>query len=150
MTSNNKQLYNDNYYDDSYLSLRKKAPVAMSFVLACANSKCTHNYTTNTTTWTEDPDDKWLLHLSCQKCKAEWSICCQCSNFKVIMKSRRQICVHRYSFHTEKGNNKRKLKLVMKDNKRKKTNDSAMVNNITTTANDISHSKYYFHDFFHE
>lgn len=112
--------YNDQYYDDNFKLLRKKAPTAMSYVLSCANIECTSNYTINTTSWYEDKDDSWLLHLSCKRCNAKWCICRSCKMFKVIMKSNRQICVHRYSFHTEKSNMKRKLKQEMKQNKKAK------------------------------
>jgi hypothetical protein len=58
------------------------------------------------------------------------------------MKTKRQICVHRYSFHTEKATNKRKLQTELKNNKKIKNMKLTAIGNDDGTANGIPDCKY--------
>jgi hypothetical protein len=95
-------------YDDIlFQSLRKIAPKANITVLQCTNQACTDNFSKNTTTWEVDKDNDWLMRLTCSRCKSQWAICNACNKFKVMMKSKTQINMHRNTHHSSKAKLKR-------------------------------------------
>ena len=76
--------------------LRNVAPYAKIYVLKCQNEQC-HSGTT--IKWHYDDKLNWLLHLECTNCNDEWSVCSTCINFQVGFKSKRQISMHKNTYH---------------------------------------------------
>lgn len=76
--------------------LRNVAPYAKIYVLKCQNEQC-HSGTT--IKWHNDDKLNWLLHLECTNCNDEWSVCSTCINFQVGFRSKRQISMHKNTYH---------------------------------------------------
>ena len=76
--------------------LRNVAPYAKIYVLKYQNEQF-HSGTT--IRWHYDDKLNWLLHLKCTNCNDEWSVCSTCINFHVGFKSKRQINMHKNTYH---------------------------------------------------
>lgn len=76
--------------------LRNVAPYAKIYVLKCQNEQC-HSGTT--IKWHYDDKLNWLLHLECTNCNDKWSVCSTCINFHVGIRSKRQIGMHKNTYH---------------------------------------------------
>ena len=76
----------------------------------------------------------WLLRLSCKVCNNEWAVCIECPKFKTMMKPKRQICMHRNTYH--KGNRKSivQAKPIESDNEKLVVNN--MISNRYTNGNE--------------
>lgn len=94
--------------DNEYTQLRSLAPSAKHYVLLCNNVTCTDNFHTFTSTWSRSDDSPWLIDLVCTVCAYQWSICCECANFKTPFTTMNQIKQHRYTYHNPDRPNKRK------------------------------------------
>jgi hypothetical protein len=77
-------------------TLRSVASFAKIYVLKCQTERC-HSGTI--IKWQKDEKLNWLLHLECTNCNDEWAVCSTCINFHVGFKSKRQISMHKYTYH---------------------------------------------------
>jgi hypothetical protein len=107
----------------NYNALRDLAPNAKSHVLICDDNSCTNSFTNITTQWKVDDERKWLVHLKCTKCQSKWSICCKCDNYKVKMKTRRQLLHHYNIYHHETKPQRKRSSNTINNNSRKRRKD---------------------------
>lgn len=88
-----KEYYKDN--DD----LNEVACNVESHLLLCYHPKCTKQFTKSSTIWTIDNEFDWLLRLKCKKCKMQWAVCFKCSSCKSALLTKRQISLHKNTYH---------------------------------------------------
>lgn len=81
-------------------SLRSVAPFAKIYVLKCQKESC-HSGTK--IKWNYDEKLTWLLRLECTNCNDEWAVCSSCINSHVAMQSKRQISMHKNTYHNKKN-----------------------------------------------
>lgn len=99
----------------SSMKLRNAAPDAKSYVLKCNKDTCSKSKIR----WHRDNIHHWLIQLQCMNCNSEWSICSACYNFQVELRSKRQINMHKNTYHKVKDNDTPNVSLVPTKKKRK-------------------------------
>lgn len=136
---------------NNYNKLRQLAPYAKCYVLNCNNIDCWKGIMEYMTEFEVDDSIPWLLRLRCSICNDKWSICTSCKKFKVPMKTKRQLNLHKNTYHSTKKNEtimlnvkKRPTKydeiehdkkcmrkmFSKQPNKRRKLNEKDIINNI--------------------
>jgi hypothetical protein len=79
--------------------LRNATNSINSYLLLCKDARCTKHYTKSSTIWFKDKDYDWLLRLKCTKCFQEWAVCSKCNHCTTQMASKRQINMHKNTYH---------------------------------------------------
>lgn len=118
----------------SSMKLRNAAPDAKIYVLKCNKDLCAKSKIR----WHRDDIHNWLLRLQCMNCHSEWSVCSTCYNFQVELRSKRQLNMHKNTYHRSKVNDSpNNDTIIAKTKKRKHINDQIddYINNINKDKN---------------
>jgi hypothetical protein len=99
--------------------LRNLAKFAKSYVLKCPNDNCEEGKVQ----WYNDDKYDWLLRLECSKCNVKWAICKNCVNFQVGLTSKRQINMHKNTYHSLNRNNLQNINKKKRKNVLEKIDD---------------------------
>jgi hypothetical protein len=122
-----------------YAKLRHLASNAKAHVLLCSNLPCTNHYRNPTTRWSVNKERPWLMHMSCTKCKHQWSTCIVCNNVKIAFTKPTQIGQHYHRYHHE----------TKPTNPRKRVNHpttAIVTSQITKKSKIVDHRNSYYND----